>query len=267
MTLLNDLKLYYKLDDNAANTTVTDEQGNQNGTSARNTSIITSAGKVGTSFLFSKANSDMVNLGQPSELDFGSSTDFTISCWINTTDDGTTGDFIFCTGRGSNEWVGFQQYNDFIYPYIDDGTNTAGGSGDDSIAQGGWHHILVTYDRDGDMTLYVDGVNDGSWDISGVGDIDNSEDTYIGNRDGGNHFFDGYIDEVGIWHRVLTATEIASLYNSGDGLSYDDFGTNTQINIGDDWKAIAAMQINIGDTWKAVEGAQINIGDTWKTIF
>jgi len=44
-------------------------------------------------------------------------------------------------------------------------------------------------------------------------------------------------------------------------------GTNTQINIGDAWKSIAAMQINIGDTWKAVAGAQVNIGDDWKTIF
>jgi len=44
-------------------------------------------------------------------------------------------------------------------------------------------------------------------------------------------------------------------------------GTNCQINIGDDWKAIEAMQINIGDTWKAVAGAKINIGDAWKTIF
>ena len=44
-------------------------------------------------------------------------------------------------------------------------------------------------------------------------------------------------------------------------------GTNTQINIGDAWKDIAAMQINIGDSWKAVAGAQINIGDAWKEIF
>ena len=44
-------------------------------------------------------------------------------------------------------------------------------------------------------------------------------------------------------------------------------GTDAQINIGDAWKAIAAMQINIGDSWKAVEGMQINIGDAWKEIF
>ena len=44
-------------------------------------------------------------------------------------------------------------------------------------------------------------------------------------------------------------------------------GTNTQINIGDAWKDVAAMQINIGDAWKNITGAQINIGDSWKTIF
>lgn len=44
-------------------------------------------------------------------------------------------------------------------------------------------------------------------------------------------------------------------------------GTNTQINIGDDWKEISAVQINIGDDWKEVAGAQINIGDSWKEVF
>ena len=44
-------------------------------------------------------------------------------------------------------------------------------------------------------------------------------------------------------------------------------GTNTQINIGDDWKEIDAMKINIGDSWKVVAGIQQNISDTWKTVF
>jgi len=44
-------------------------------------------------------------------------------------------------------------------------------------------------------------------------------------------------------------------------------GTNMQVNIGDDWKSVAAMKINIDDDWKAVAGAQINMGDAWKTIF
>ena len=44
-------------------------------------------------------------------------------------------------------------------------------------------------------------------------------------------------------------------------------GTNTQLQIGDDWKEISAAQINIGDTWKKVAGIQVNIGDSWKDVF
>jgi len=44
-------------------------------------------------------------------------------------------------------------------------------------------------------------------------------------------------------------------------------GTNTQINIGDDWKAISAAKVNIGDDWKDVAGIQVNIGDAWKEVF
>lgn len=33
------------------------------------------------------------------------------------------------------------------------------------------------------------------------------------------------IDEVGIWHRALSESEIISLYNNGDGLTYPFDGT------------------------------------------
>jgi len=33
-------------------------------------------------------------------------------------------------------------------------------------------------------------------------------------------FFDGMIDEVGVWSRLLTSDEVTTLYNAGAGLSY-----------------------------------------------
>ena len=48
---------------------------------------------------------------------------------------------------------------------------------------------------------------------------------------------------------------------------YSTGGTNTQINIGDNWKEISAVKINIGDSWKEIAAMQINIGDAWKSIF
>lgn len=47
-------------------------------------------------------------------------------------------------------------------------------------------------------------------------------DFNIGSRQypGNENYFDGIIDEVGLWRRVLTAAERTALYNSGNGLPY-----------------------------------------------
>ena len=36
--------------------------------------------------------------------------------------------------------------------------------------------------------------------------------------------YEGMLDEVGIWSKALTATEVSDLYNSGNGLAYDATG-------------------------------------------
>ena len=68
--------------------------------------------------------------------------------------------------------------------------------------------------------------------------------------------------------RAISTTEIAELYNSGNGLAYPfSTGTNCKINIGDTFKDVSEFKINIGDDWKAVTKVQQNIGDSWKTVF
>lgn len=42
----------------------------------------------------------------------------------------------------------------------------------------------------------------------------------IGSRGDGGDAMDGMVDEIGVWNRSLTATEIAVLYNSGTGLTH-----------------------------------------------
>ena len=99
----------------------------------------------------------------------------------------------------------------------------------------------------------VYGANDNLWGLSWeAADINNATFGIVisGENKGGSTTKHVYVNHIRI---TVYYTEAA--------------GTNTQINIGDSWKAISAMQINIGDTWKPVAGAQINIGDSWKTIF
>ena len=85
-----------------------------------------------------------------------------------------------------------------------------------SIADGGWHHIAVVRDAAADtVTLYVDAISQGtkaatldSLQVSslGVGADQTGVGAYSARRS-----WNGSVDEVRIYHRVLTVEEIAEL--------------------------------------------------------
>jgi Concanavalin A-like lectin/glucanases superfamily len=81
---------------------------------------------------------------------------------------------------------------------------------------GTWHHFVVVIDADTTPHLYIDGspqTLSGSW--SGSPQINTNF------RIGGTfQYYTGDVDEVGIWSRALSSTEISQLYNSGAGLQY-----------------------------------------------
>ena len=85
---------------------------------------------------------------------------------------------------------------------------------DTEIDDNNWHHVSCVYDGT-TLFLYVDGV---LWADRNVGAQNNTstENFYIGFRTGGNthDHFDGQIDEVGVWNRALSASEVTDLYTS-----------------------------------------------------
>lgn len=75
-----------------------------------------------------------------------------------------------------------------------------------------WHHLALTHGTEG-MTLYVDGEEQ-----SGMGDeeisVSNLPDTlFFGGSATGENGFEGKLDEIAIFDRVLTVEEIAKLAN------------------------------------------------------
>ncbi len=62
-----------------------------------------------------------------------------------------------------------------------------------------------------------------------VGCMQNTGDT-------GQNFLDGLMDEIGIWSRVLTSSEISDIYNSGDGLEYSSFSSSLKTDLEAYWK-------------------------------
>lgn len=90
---------------------------------------------------------------------------------------------------------------------------------DDNI----WHHLVYTYDGS-QSVIYIDGVNVSTKEFT-PGEIDNCEGSAL--QIGRIWFFDegqevvvaynsynGELDDIGIWNRPLTSTEIVNIYQS-----------------------------------------------------
>ena len=81
-----------------------------------------------------------------------------------------------------------------------------------SITPGTWYHIAVTY-RSGEQFIYVNGVERASRTHTG-NLILNNDAFQIGQDQGySGRYFNGLIDEVKIYQRALTPSEIVSVYN------------------------------------------------------
>ena len=79
-----------------------------------------------------------------------------------------------------------------------------------SIAE--WYHVVMTYDgssKASGVKIYVDGVDkvlNRGWDLDDS--IKTNLNVNIGSRDGGQTYFNGIIDEVGVYSRALDEDEV-----------------------------------------------------------
>ena len=224
--LLYGLRAYWKIDETSG-TVVDDAIDLVNGTSSSATNI-NASGKINYCQLFTAAESDIITfnstVGEPG------TGDFSISCWVKTVSIASTKTIahIWTETPASSLWWQLRQT-----PYADayGGADQQGyrvhtdfdNTGDDIYAEyfpinvDTWYHVVVVFDRDGNLTLYVNGDTNAESivDISGYS---------AANMVNGANFILGdapcYIDEVGIWERVLTADEITDLYNVGSGWQF-----------------------------------------------
>jgi hypothetical protein len=77
-----------------------------------------------------------------------------------------------------------------------------------------WAHLGFTYNNNV-LKIYLNGVQDGTDATIGAQTIANTEIFTIGRSSQGSFgFCNGSIDELNVWQRVLSSTEVANLYNS-----------------------------------------------------
>jgi hypothetical protein len=138
---------------------------------------------------------------------FGASQDFTIELWVKA--NAYTGDPAFISNKSWNSGInpGFvisAVDGQFWKVNIGDGNHRLDIQGG-TISPGQWHHLAVTFDRDGLMTAYEDGAVVGFEKMSGIGVVSSYLPLRI-NQDGTGSYsydFDGSIKDVRIWSAVI----------------------------------------------------------------
>jgi hypothetical protein len=204
MALLDNILSYWNLDDNGSGgVSLVDSTGNGN-TLAASGSLVVGDGKIEDAILFDGSSNSVVT-----SSGFSGSGDFSISFWVKPNS--------FSGYRGLISRV--SELN--IYINFDGSLSVNNASSPSSIESvgslslGGWSYVAVIKSG-GTTSLYING----SFIASTTQGISPSGGFFIGSFGGFQWFLDGGIDEVGIWNRALSPSEITSLYNGGAGLSY-----------------------------------------------
>jgi hypothetical protein len=226
-TIWNNLTHYYSAD-NTAN----DSKGSINGTLVNGATY--STGKINAGFGLDGVN-DYVNVGNL--FGFDGTTPFSISFIfkLNTNianysikylvgnqtrtafPTNGTGAFLYTGDGGANNRLGFAMANNGnrLVVYIKN-----------NLAINTFYHCVVSYNGNGlnsGLNTYINGVSE---KLSVFSDSltlpisSSSQLSTFGSTLGTSDFFNGVIDEVGVWDRALTAADVTELYNAGAGKQY-----------------------------------------------
>jgi hypothetical protein len=151
----------------------------------------------------------------PAVLNFGTG-NHSIGMWLKTTSTTSAAPFAKFTSSFSNGGYGiyFSSSGTIRYRLNVNATQVDGNLSSTAVNDGAWHHVLATVDRGGNVIIYIDGVSSSTTDISAYSTYSNDTTTVftIGSRQSGLSFT-GLIDDVAVWNRVLTPTEVTKVYN------------------------------------------------------
>jgi Concanavalin A-like lectin/glucanases superfamily len=177
-------------------------------------------GEVGQAFTFDGTD-DSVSIPSSSDWNFGTG-DFTFDFWEKSSASSETREYALSfdpVQDTTNLEFNFNDSNIGLWVYWNGGGGPLGtnaiqvGTGG-QYTDGQWHHIALT--RSGStLTLYIDGVAVGTATYSDPIDLSGGNNNYLGKYAGNNFFWNGQIDEVEIFKRGLTGTEVARIFNAG----------------------------------------------------
>jgi len=230
MALADNLVGYWKFDESSGNAS---DEVNSN-TMLNQASTPFAAGKINNGANLELDDSNYFTTGDnPTNLNITG--DISFSFWIKpeSVPPNNLDEFHVVTKFDSGDFISYRtvyrQVGGQLQLYGEyrntDNTRFVRVSSPQDLGTGSWHHVVMTMQvADQIVLIYADdSVLTPTHDDSGT--LPNSIQSStvpvtIGAFGDVGLFFDGMIDEVGIWDRVLTSGEVTELWNGGDGLPY-----------------------------------------------
>ena len=182
--------------------------GNNGALSASPPAWIT--GKLGGALSFNGSN-NYVSYASSSGNVYGP---ITVAAWVYVNPNST---YQFVIQRGTSGANVNCQYSLYVVTTnvlrfsIDAGANEY--PANSSVLTAGWYYVVGTWTGSGPAAIYINGVNAGN--SASVSGTQNSISNFImGNSGGGGYPFNGYLDDVRVYNRALSAAEIQAIYNA-----------------------------------------------------
>ncbi|MFA5013156.1 MAG: LamG-like jellyroll fold domain-containing protein [Candidatus Paceibacterota bacterium] len=227
-SLMGDLVSEWKLDGNTNDTWAASfaNNGTWSGPTAPNTVATygTTAECVSGQCIDFDGVDDIVNCGNNASLSMGIK-DHTVSLWVKF-DNATAPQIetLILGGAMSDGQDGYMIYRENgtsrLIILFTDGTGTrlqAFLSATGTLIANNWYNVVVAFDRDGVIQAYINGIAQaGTLDIHlQNGDVQNFTTFKIGATSAAANRFAGKVDEVRIFHAIITLSQIQQNYFTG----------------------------------------------------
>lgn len=191
---------------------VTDSSGNGNDLTNNGATFVNDKNSVANQAADFDGTNDFMDV--PSALSPGN-VDFTLSFWLNL-DTATAGEHYYDFNSSSTPYLRLSESAGNLTMEGFDGTNnpvlnvTLPGTGS-------WKHVVMILDRaNKKFEIFVDKVSQGSTTYTTFNDLGSSSNVRLGSRTTAANFYNGQMDEVRFYSRVLNQEEINTLFTGYD---------------------------------------------------
>ena len=254
------LQTYYKLDDA---TSGTDYINNSISSTSNQLKVFDAPdsvpGRINEARSFDGSNDYLRNATMP----FNIGNEYSYSFWMNVSEKRADSPILDSTTLGTKDNSAIYTGASELRAYFYNGVTYVSFDSAEDYSLNLWYHVLVTYNGT-DAIMYVDGNYSNMLNIAAqfneTAPLSLGKHTVDSNP---NNFYSGDLDEVAIWNRSLSASEVSDLYNSGNGISYFSPITEVTLNSPEDNFNTNNQEITFNCTSTETEGGNIQNVSLW----